>query len=113
MQSSENIKNTITKEVYRTILENLLNTKELQDVTTTEIIERSGLSRATFYKHFKDKYELAQWEYDYLMQQLTIETQSTEDSAENIRKIVYFVDSRRHIYKKILKYTGQNSFHEN
>ncbi len=59
-------KNSYIKEVYYRVMEELLEKKEFSDITTTEIIERSGLSRATFYKHFRDKFELAAWKFGEL-----------------------------------------------
>lgn len=36
----------------------LMEHEKFDSITTSGIIEKSGVSRATFYKHFKDKYDL-------------------------------------------------------
>ena len=47
------------KERLSAALEKLLQTKPLDDVTVSEIVSSAGLCRKTFYRHFKDKYDLA------------------------------------------------------
>lgn len=42
-------------------LENLLMKKKLDDIQVSEIVAGTSLSRKTFYRHFKDKYDLASW----------------------------------------------------
>ncbi|MCF0113849.1 MAG: TetR/AcrR family transcriptional regulator C-terminal domain-containing protein [Erysipelotrichaceae bacterium] len=38
-----------------------MKTKALDKITVTEIVERCGTTRQTFYRNFKDKYELVNW----------------------------------------------------
>lgn len=42
-------------------LEKLLMKKNLDDIQVSEIVAGTSLSRKTFYRHFKDKYDLANW----------------------------------------------------
>ncbi len=107
---SETLRKNITKEVFQKVLEDLLLEKELADITTTEIIERSGLSRATFYRSFADKYELANWSFKMLMEQLDREILSA-DRAEKIHlEVLRYIDEHRTIFKKLMHYDMQNSF---
>lgn len=43
----------------------LLNTKEIKDVTISSLCQHSNYSRETFYYHFKDKYDLISWMHAY------------------------------------------------
>lgn len=45
-------------------IEYLLGRQSLDDITVSEIVEKAGVSRRTFYRHFCDKYELVNWYYD-------------------------------------------------
>ena len=47
-----------THKALRESLESLLLEKPLSEITVNEICERAMVRRATFYKHFGDKYEL-------------------------------------------------------
>jgi AcrR family transcriptional regulator len=42
-------------------LEKLLRKKNLDNIQVSEIVAGTSLSRKTFYRHFKDKYDLANW----------------------------------------------------
>ncbi len=50
-----------TKEKLAESLENLLQKKNLDDIQVGDIAAGALLSRKTFYRHFKDKYDLASW----------------------------------------------------
>jgi AcrR family transcriptional regulator len=44
----------------------LMETIPFEKLTIAEICEAAGLSRATFYRYFDDKYSVAQWHCDYV-----------------------------------------------
>lgn len=43
----------------------LMRTMPIEKITTKEILEKAGVSRRSFYRYFKDKYDLVEWIYDY------------------------------------------------
>jgi AcrR family transcriptional regulator len=47
-----------TRQMLQQSMSELLKEKEFVDITVQDITERADLNRATFYKHFLDKYEL-------------------------------------------------------
>lgn len=51
----------ITKRALVQSLKNLLLEKPLSKITVTDITEDCGISRMTFYYHFKDIYGLVEW----------------------------------------------------
>lgn len=51
----------ITKRALEQSLKNLLQQKPLSKITISDITEDCGISRMTFYYHFKDIYDLAEW----------------------------------------------------
>ena len=55
-----------TKNQIMNALAELLQTKRLDDITVTELVEQCGLSRQAFYYHFSDLYGVV----DYGIQQL-------------------------------------------
>lgn len=109
---SESMKENIMKPTFQRILEELLLEKDLEDITTTEIVERSGLSRSTFYRCFKDKYELANWSFHMLLDQLDKEISSTDKAEKMHVEIVRYIGENRIIFKKLMNYDKQNSFRD-
>lgn len=57
-----------TKEGIRKELYELLQTKALDDITVTELVERCGISRQAFYYHFSDLYAVAEWSLQQAME---------------------------------------------
>ena len=51
----------ITKRALVQSLKNLLREKPLSKITISDITEDCGISRMTFYYHFKDIYDLVEW----------------------------------------------------
>ena len=51
----------ITKRALEQSLKNLLQQKPLSKITISDIPEDCGISRMTFYYHFKDIYDLVEW----------------------------------------------------
>ena len=51
----------ITKRALEQSLKNLLLKKPLTKITISDITADCGMNRMTFYYHFQDIYELAEW----------------------------------------------------
>ena len=105
-------KDSYIKDVFYRAMEALLEKQDFDDITTTEIIERSGLSRGTFYNHFHDKYELAAWKFSVLFVQSMTPHQFTspEIGLEGYSKHIAYIYEKRKYFKSLFAYTGQNSF---
>lgn len=107
-------KDSYIKETFYRAMEILLEKKDFLDITTTEIIETSGLSRTTFYKHFRDKYELAAWKFGALFAYTLMpdEYTSPDVAVESYRKNITYIYQNRKYFKSLFSYTGQNSFQD-
>ncbi len=55
------MKSDATKQALADALKRLLEKKPLTRITISDIAEECGISRMTFYYHFKDIYDLADW----------------------------------------------------
>ena len=51
----------ITKRAMSAALKNLLKEKKLNKITVQDIADECGINRQTFYYHFQDIYDLAEW----------------------------------------------------
>jgi AcrR family transcriptional regulator len=57
--------------------EDLMQQISLDKLSVKEICKRTGVSRQTFYQHFKDKYDVAQWYWSELAEEYLKETGRT------------------------------------
>lgn len=97
-------------ETFSDALDTLLLQKDFDKISSTEIITVSGLSRTTFYKHFRDKYELATWKFRNLHEILPKIPTTVDEGDQNIAALVHFIAERKIIYKRLFQYNGQDSF---
>lgn len=93
----------------------LLEEKSFEDLSVSEICEHADVHRATFYKHFNDKYEFLNFCFDNELSKIAFDVIDSEPSVENIkenfmffiRTTFEFVESKKSIFSIILskKYT--------
>jgi len=57
------LKRLTTKEMLVASFRELAGRKNIDKITVRDIAENGGYSTATFYRHFKDKYDLIAWDY--------------------------------------------------
>lgn len=53
-----------TKKIIIDTVLGLIKTKDLQEITVQQICEEAGVSKGTFYNHFKDKYDVLHTFYE-------------------------------------------------
>lgn len=86
----------------------LMNEKgDIQKITTQAILDRANVSKATFYRHYRDKYELLN---STVMQMYR---QTFEQNHKGYRFVLYhglcLLKENRSLLANGLKYQGQNS----
>ena len=101
----------ITKRALAASLKGLMDEKPFQKITVSDICERCGMNRKSFYYHFMDKYDLINWIYD--TEFISIASQKEYSSAwEFILELCRYLETERSFYSYALEISGQNSFSE-
>lgn len=101
-----------TKSILAASLEALMEKKHFKEISVQDIIEHCGASRTTFYRHFKDKYELMNWIYKSRVDRF-IEMNADITSWRNmLLQITRFVKEKQNYFTEIVDFSGQNSFIE-
>ena len=57
------MKRKTTKEILAESFRELAENRPVNKITIQEIVDNCGFSPATFYRHFRDKYDLIAWDY--------------------------------------------------
>ena len=99
----------------------LMDEKPYDKITVSDIVEKAGIARQTFYRNFKDKDEVIVKYFSNIFNSelLTVENTSGKDNQDNIVltfNIKYMVNNRANL-KKLLTIVGienlfTNSFYE-
>ncbi len=81
-------------------------------IKLSEIIELADVSRPTFYKYFMDKYDLAAWYLDRVID----EAYWSVNDAVNTRAAIYswfeYIRSQDVFFKGVFNSTSQNNIHD-
>lgn len=93
----------------------LLKNKSFDDISVSEICEAADVHRATFYKHFNDKYEFLNFCLESLLEDIEYSDVILEPTPENIKncctsfiKIIFeFIHKYRFVFKAV--FTGRQS----
>lgn len=86
---------TRTKFIIADSIKELMKTIPLDKITVTEIVEHSSLTRQTFYRYFKDKYDLVTWYFDKIVQK-TIKQMGVSMTLHEglIKKFEYMIEDK-------------------
>ena len=75
-----------TYEQLSASLVSLLTTKTFEELSVSEICDNADVHRATFYKHFNDKYEFLNFCFDNELSKIGFDVPATEATVENIKE---------------------------
>lgn len=90
-----------TKRKLAMALKELLREKPLKKITVQDIVERSHMTRQSFYYHFQDIYELLELICQYeLIDRIAFREE--ESFSEWLSHLVELVEENRWFYRKIL-----------
>ena len=102
-------KENMMKTIFSQALEPLLEERELEEIHTSEIIKKSGLAKSSFYRYFQDKYDLATWMLERVLEGQSIQLTGPEEQEDNVKGLLLSLDAKRPVYQRLFKYKGQNS----
>ena len=103
----------ITKRALATSLKELMAEQPFEKINVAQICERCNMNRKSFYYHFKDKYDLVNWNFDTEFIELLKHENLSADYTERwafIEKINRYFYQNHSFYRKALQINGQNSF---
>ena len=108
----------ITKQAMGNAFKELLEDRPFEKISVSDICDRCNMNRKSFYYHFEDKYDLANWifdtEFTELMRQNNLDVMNVEYCLEErwngLRVVCEYFYENRTFYRRILKIEGQNSF---
>ena len=99
-----------TKAKLIEVFSELISEKSFEDITVNEMCELANVRRATFYKHYDDKYaflsyfiENLRYKFDDSFEHTVHRAGSVEYYTEYVKAIVKFIDDNENIVKNTLE----------
>jgi len=106
------MKRKTAKEILADSFRELAQDKPIGKITIRDIVGNCGYSQATFYRQFKDKYDLIAWSYtqdvEAILDQLEGNEHSWRQTLENVA--AYFLQHRKYLANLLTHTSGYDSF---
>ncbi len=104
-----------TKMVIKSNLMELMQTKPVAKITVTEICERAGINRATFYAHYNDPMDLLQSIEREFIDDISDKTRPAiaalgGDLKESLTGIVEYIKANADVCRVLLSGSGDTGF---
>ena len=90
-------------------LKQLMEKKPLDKITVKEIVETSGMTRQTFYRNFKDKYDLVNWHFSQLADRSFRQMGSGCTLKEGLIKKFQFIQNEKRFFTSAFQSRDYNS----
>lgn len=101
-----------THQAIETALSELLKEKSFDQITTTELVKRAGISRSSFYTHYQDKYEVIDnYQRAFFSKQAAIFRENHTDLGAAIYELFKFLDTDCPVESALLSENGTREIH--
>ena len=87
-----------------------LKKREYGDITVADITDCSGMSRNTFYYHFRDKEELVDWVFQTDLKPVIRAAEKSANWTELLGMVLDVAEKNREFYAEVLTSQGYASF---
>lgn len=105
--ASENTKNLLAK-----TLREMLNEKPFTKITITELVQRTGINRKTFYYHFRSTEALLAWMIEKDTMEIVAQLDIIANPEKGIDFVMEYLEENRTMLKAINGSIGRGAVHK-
>ena len=106
------MKRKTTKEILAESFRELAETRSVDKITIQEIVDNCDYSPATFYRHFRDKYDLIAWDYVHrttvIMDKIGIDGYEWKDTLSDAT--AFYLKNKEYIQNLLKNTSGHDAF---
>ncbi len=104
-----------TKKLLRQALTRLMQQKDFQSITVTDVVREADINRGTFYAHYRDVYDLrdkieAEMIEDFREMIATIRPSETATLKPVLSRLMDYLEENREIVTALIKVNGPDGF---
>ena len=100
-----------TKYTLAQSLKSLMEKRSFSKISVADLCENCGMSRKSFYYHFRDKYDLVHWIFQVEFVE-TVQREENRSSWEMFSELCRYFYREREFYRRAIQIQGQNSFRD-
>ena len=98
-----------TRYLFAQSIKDLMTKQSLDKMTVTDIVKHSGMTRQTFYRYFKDKYDLVNWYFEKLVLKSFEEMNQGGSLQEALNLKFAFIEQEHAFFKEAFKSNDYNN----
>ncbi len=102
----------LTKKAIAAAFKKVMETTAFEEIAVLDIAAACGISRRTFYYHFKDKYDLVQWIFQEEIIPDILAATTMDHWQEGSLSLCVYLQKNKEFYVDLLRSEGQNSLKE-
>jgi len=101
------LKRKTAKEVIAESFREVAERKNIDKITVKDITDNCGYSSATFYRQFRDKYDLIAWDYTRELERILSGVNGSKTEWQNtLRRAALFFQERKAYLSNLFLHTG-------
>ena len=101
---------TMTRRAIAAGLKELMETHSFASLSVGDIARQCGVSRNTFYYHFRDKYDLISWVFHTEITPIVDDPTARGDWAAGLLALCSYMQANKKFYLNVLQFHGHDSF---
>lgn len=105
---SEHKTNETIKYKLAAAMKECMKSASVEKITVTEIVETCGVTRQTFYRNFKDKYDLINWYFDKILLESFEHMGEGKTVYEGLVNKFHYIQQEKLFFKAAFKNDDQN-----
>lgn len=109
------MKRKTAKEILAESFREIADKKPVDKITVVDIADNCGYSTTTFYRHFRDKYDLIAWDYTHglekMLEKISRDGNGWREACFECSKL--FNDQRSYLKNLLLHTSGFDAFERN
>ena len=98
-----------TRYIFAKSLKDLMTKQSLDKITVTDVVKHSGMTRQTFYRYFKDKYDLVNWYFEKLADKSFRQIGNSSTLKEGLVKKFTFILNDRIFFSQAFQSKDYNN----
>ena len=93
-------------------IKDCMKTKPVDKITVQNIVDGCGMTRQTFYRNFKDKYDLINWYFDKLVMESFAQIGVEKTVGQSLKKKYEFIIKEKIFFTEAFRSDDYNSLKE-
>lgn len=98
-----------TRYIFAQAIKELIKMRPLDKIAVTDIVTEAGMTRQTFYRYFKDKYDLVNWYFEKLVLKSFRQMGSGCSLYEALHLKFEFIQNEQSFFKEAFKSNDYNN----